>query len=828
MTKKTYLEAEVREATLDYFDGDELATNVWVTKYALQNKEGFLEKTPDDMHRRLASEFARAEEKYDNSMSEEEIYSYFKDFDFIVPQGSPMYGIGNEKPISLSNCVVVDSPEDTMSSIANRGRDLANLFKRRAGVGLDLSTLRPEGSIVNNAAKTTSGAWSFADYYSYVCRMVGQNGRRGALMITMNVDHPDIEKFVTMKSDLKKVTGANVSVKITDEFMEAVRAGDKFELTWQSKDGSVEFDKTVDAKALWNLIVTMAKENAEPGLIMWDNVTKELPAHEYDQFKTISTNPCSELPLSAYDSCRLISINLKHLVTDRFTENARFDYDRFRQVVRVGMRLNDDLVDLELEKLEQILQLSDKEDEAALWRKLKKACEEGRRTGLGTHGLADCLANLRVAYDSEEGIEVVEKIYQVFRDEAYRTSVELAKERGAFPAFDWEVEKDNAFIQRLPDDILSEMAIYGRRNVSLLTCAPTGSVSICSQTSSGVEPVFRNAYIRRRKLGQDEQHIDPDFVDDLGDRWMEFTVYHHNVREYMDMFDIEDESDLPDFFVTSDQIDWRRRIDIQAAQQRGIDHSISSTINLPADISTEVVGDLYMRAWEKGLKGVTVYVEGSRSGVLLSGDGDDSKDSHDYDSLLELLMSRGHVPEDAELTDEGVIVRDVRLPSEYSNGNTHKLKADGMKYYLHMSYLPGDNNFPLALWVHSNEVQTGEYVSLNRAIKSVTKLLVDKGVEFDLVYEQLEKIKDDYHHVKLGKMIGMALRHNIDILSIIDALTDIEGDYIASTLTAVRKFLKMHVKDGTKVEYSCPECGGEVIFEDGCERCLACGNGKCH
>lgn len=817
--RSVYDDNDVKEATLEYFNGDELATNVWMTKYALKTKGGgYLEKTPEDMHRRLAKEFARIEAKYvENALTEEEIFQYLDNFKYIVPQGSPMFGIGNDiVDASLSNCVVVDSPDDTVSSIIDKGRELANLFKRRCGVGIDISTLRPEGSIVANSAGTTSGAWSFADFYSYVCRMIGQAGRRGALMITIDVRHPDIMQFVSMKSDLEKVTGANVSVKISDDFMRAVSEDSDFNLHWPVGSDNPKVVRTIKAVELWDHIVKYATEDAEPGLLMWDNLMKELPAQCYHDvgFNHISTNPCAEICLSPYDSCRLISINLKNFVKNAFNSSAYFDFDQFSKTVKVAMRLCDDLVDLEVEKLERIIEGADTEDEKELWGKLLRACKNGRRTGLGTHGLADAISRLGLRYDSDEGIEVIDLIYKTLRDHSYSESVSLAKERGAFPVFDWKKEKDNSFINRLPQYVQDGIAKYGRRNISILTNAPTGSVSIVSQTSSGIEPVFRNYFIRRRKLGYNEKHIKADFVDKLGDRWQEYKVYHHNVQEYIAMFGTED---LPEFFVQSDEIDWEKRVEVQAALQKYIDHSVSSTINLPKGTSQEVVGRLYRKGWELGLKGITVYVDGCRDGVLVT-----------EQDLLTALKSQGCISDDAELTKDGVIIKNVRLPEEFENGPTKVIKREGNKYYAHFSYVKGCKSHPVALWIYSNNMQEGEYVSLNRATRSLQKLLIDKGVDLDLVIHQVEKIRDNPHHERLGKMVGMCLRHNIPLTAIVGALEGIEGDYISSTLTAVRKFLKGHIKDGTKANKKCNECGSEnVIYESGCDKCLDCGGGSC-
>jgi ribonucleoside-diphosphate reductase alpha chain len=475
-----YSEKEVRAKTLEYFGGDELATNVFMTKYCLKDKQGNLtELTPDDMHIRMAKEFARMEAKFGGAeaLSYDDIYQLLRGFNKVVPQGSPMMGIGNNYVnVSLSNCVVVDSPADNISSIMDGGKHLANLFKRRCGVGLDLSNLRPQDTPVNNSAGTTTGAWSFADFYSYVCRMIGQNGRRGALMISLDVRHPDVLEFIKMKQDLTKVTGANVSVRITDDFMNAVMNDEDYELHFPVGAPDPQFTTIVKARDVWQDIVESATKTAEPGILMWDNITKNLPAESYSAqgFKTLTTNPCGEIPLSAYDSCRLISVNLKNFVKQRWTEYAHFDLEEFADTVRKAMRLSDDLVELETEKLESILRAADTADERELWTNLLEACTKGRRTGLGTHGLADAIAGLGMAYDSPEALEVIDRIYETLKITAYTTSVDLAKERGAFPVFNWETECDNGFIQSLPQDLQDAIKEFGRRNISILTNAPTG------------------------------------------------------------------------------------------------------------------------------------------------------------------------------------------------------------------------------------------------------------------------------------------------------------------------------------------------------------------
>jgi len=804
-------EKEVREASLEYFRGDELATNVFMTKYCLRDKGGkFVEKTPDDMHKRLAKEFARMEDKFitrkSNHLTETEIYSYLKDFKYIVPQGSPMMGIGNDYVnISLSNCVVVDNPQDNVSSIMDTGKDLANLFKRRCGVGLDISDLRPEGAPVNNSARTTTGAWSFADFYSYVCRMIGQNGRRGALMISMDIRHPDIEKFIKMKRDLTKVTGANVSVKITDEFMKAVENNETFGLQFPVDAEHPEYSAEVDAASLWNEIIESATTTAEPGLLMWDNITKNLPAHEYAAFKTKTTNPCGEIPLSAYDSCRLISLNLKSLVKNSFEKNADFDFGKLKEVAAVGMRLSDDLVELELEKLENIRQWADTDDERLLWSKLHKAAYNGRRTGLGTHGLADAIACLNLAYDSAEALTIIERIYETLRDAAYEESVYLAQERGQFPAFDWGVEENNEFIQRLPAELKELIAKHGRRNISILTNAPTGSVSIMSQTSSGLEPVFRNSYMRRRKLSHDEQHMPADHVDDLGDRWMEYEVYHHNAQAWLEQNSSNHRSQpaLPAFFVESDNIDWRQRVAVQSVIQQSIDHSISSTINLPRGTSPTLVGELYMEGWRQGLKGLTVYVDGSRSGVLVT-----EKD---------LGFPQHKAPK-----------RPIELPC-----NIHHTTIKGERWLVVVGLMDekpyevmgGLSNL---IEIPKDKVEGILVKHPRKTMNSIYDLQV--GTNGDtVIIKDLVKVFDNPNHSAFTRMISLGLRHGASIQYVVEQLQKDRDSDMFSFARCIARILKNYIPDGqTATEKTCGECATEgLVYVEGCVTCKNCGFAKC-
>jgi len=800
---------ETIESTKEYFGGDELAASAVVGKYLLRdNDNNYVERTPDDMHLRLAEEFFRIEDKFEgNKLSKEKIYSLLKDFDYIIPQGSPMYGIGNPYSVaSLSNCVVVASPEDDVSSIVNRGKDLANLFKRRCGVGLDISSLRPEGSNVSNSAGTTTGAWSFADFYSYVCRMIGQNGRRGALMITMDVRHPDIEKFVTMKHDLTKVTGANVSVKISDDFMNAVKNKQSFTLQFPIGSKNPRFTKEVDATSLWNIIVSSATNNAEPGLMMWDNITKELPAHCYSEqgFKTITTNPCGEIPLSAYDSCRLIAVNLVNFVDNPYTAKSRFNYDKFREVTASAMRLSDDLVELELEKLYQILEKVDTPDEKVLWENLYSACKNGRRTGLGTLGLADTLLRLGVTYGSEESVEVIDKIYEVFKVSAYSESVNLAKERGAFPVFDHNVEKDNAFISRLPENLKNEMSKSGRRNISILTNAPTGTCSIAAQTSSGIEPIFRLSYMRRKKINHSDKETKVDFVDDLGDSWQEFDVYHHELKNFWSISGDCEIEDLPSYFVSSDQIDWLGRIKVQSSIQKHVDHSISSTINLPKGTSTSVVDTLYRKAWELGLKGVTIYVDGSRTGVLVTKTEDTpGRSAKKRPEMVECEIHRAKIKGEDWTILVGVV-----------DGQPYEIFG-GLSEYVEIpkKYAAG---------VIRKRVR--------KTVNSKYDLLIGEDGE-NFIIKDMVKVFDNPNHTSFTRTISLALRHGVPPQFLVEQLQkDKEADMFSFS-RVVARCLKKYIKDGTKAssgvfEIDCCD-SPNVVYQEGCATCLTCGYAKC-
>jgi ribonucleoside-diphosphate reductase alpha chain len=787
----THTREEVLDATLNYFNNDELATNVFF-KYALQDgRDYFLELSPDDMHDRLASEFARIENNYPNPLSYETIRSYFDKFKKIVPQGSPMYGIGNNKLISLANCVVLEPPEDDMSSIMETCKSLANLYKRRCGVGVDISKLRPELSPVNNSAEFSSGAWSFADLYSYVTRMVGQKNRRGALMLTMDVRHPDIKKFITCKVDRKKVTGANISVRLTDEFMIAVENNENFQLQFPVDSENPTVVEVVEAREIWDLIVKTATESAEPGLLFWDTVCKLMPADFYPFFKTVSVNPCAELALGANDSCRLISINLKWFASG--WSLGEFDKQEFVETVRIATRLSDDLVDLEIEKLQKIINSVDTNAERALFGNLLAAAQRGRRTGLGTHGFADMLARMGFSYDSEEALNFTHFVYQIFCETAYRESINLAKERGSFPDWDWQNEKNCDFHKVLPPSLVEEMSKFGRRNVSLLTCAPTGSVSILSQTSSGIEPVFRNSYIRRRKL---DCYKEGCITDETGDMWEEFNVNHHNLNDWLK----DNESvPLPEFFTTSDEIDWIRRVAIQGAIQRYIDHSISNTVNLPKDTGPEIVGEIYMEAWKLGLKGVTVYVDGSRDGVLLTGREFKYHDAIKRPETLECDIHHVNVKGESWTILIGLM---GDKPYEILGGRSSMIEISRniTKGFLHKKrFKTRPNRYDLEIREHS-------------------------------IIRDVNKIFDNPDGSVLTRMISLALRHGANPSFLCEQLLKDPDASFVSFSKVLSRVLKTYILNGTKVSSKIiHECTGqpEVVYQEGCATCLVCGWSKC-
>jgi len=744
------------------------------------------------MHDRLADEFVRAESKYPGPMSKIEIKDQLlRNFRYIVPQGSPMFGLGNDYvKASLSNCVVIDSPKDSISGIFDTAKDMANLFKARCGVGIDISQLRPENSPVNNSAKYSTGAWSFSDFYSHVVNVIGQNGRRGALIVTISVSHPDIEKFVTMKKDLTKVTGANVSVKLSDKFMNAVRDDEDFDLVW---DGKVY--KTIRAKELFTLIAETATETGEPGVLFWDNTLRNVPLQCYKDvgFDHISTNPCSELSLSANDSCRLISINISSFVDN----NGVFAWERFDPIVRMGVRLSDDLIDLECEKLEKIIGESDDVATNILIRKLIDSAENGRRVGLGTHGLADLFIKMGMVYGSKESIEFASKLYGKFKNTAYDESAELARRRGPFPIWDWEKEKDNEFINSLDEHVIAKIKKNGRRNGSLLTLAPTGTVALLSQTSSGVEPIFRVKYTRRKKIATGSDKV-ADFIDDVGVSWEEFDVFHPLYKKMGN-------KDNEELFVTSDKIDPINKLKLISEIQKGIDHQISNTTNLPAGTSASTVEDIYMKAYELGLKGCTVYVDGSRSGVLVTNDRN-GKFKH----------------------------RSAPKRPEELSCDIHSTSIDGKMHIVIIGLLDG----------HPYEVFAGEQTKIKiprrykdgkivkntyKSIRSTYDLVVGEEDDELAITDVVQQFENP-NNLSLCRMISLSLRHGASPKYIIEQLQKDKSTDLHSFARGIARVMKQYIKDGESangMEKECPVCkSNKLFYHNGCISC-SCGWTKC-
>jgi ribonucleoside-diphosphate reductase alpha chain len=819
--KKSYTYDEALAATLEYFNGAELAAKVFLDKYCLRDKEGnYRELTPDYMHKRLAFEFARMDANH--GMDHEERYNVYynalRNFQNIVAQGSPMAAVGNPYQImSASNCVVVESPRDSMEGIIRSGEELAQLMKRRCGVGIDVSTLRPEGFTVNNAAKTTSGAWSFCDFYSYITRMVCQSGRRGALMITMDVHHPDIEQFATLKLDKTKATGANISIRYSDAFMNAVETDSMYEQRWPLT-GEPKFTRRVRARQVWKTVTESATKSAEPGCIFWDTMTRRLPAHSYPRFETKSTNPCSEIPLSAYDACRLISMNLTGYVSDPFNNYARFDWDTFKHDVELAAYMSDNLVDLELERIEMIMEVCETSTEKELWHKLYSAGYNGRRVGLGTHGLGDTLAQLKLAYDSDEALTFVDKLYRTLRDEFYKSSIKLAKERGAFPAFDWEVEKNNDFIKDLPQDIKDEMAEHGRRNIAGLTNAPTGSVSIESKTgrtfntygtSSGVEPPYTMKGKRRRKISHSDDGARVDFVDEFGDQWQEYEVLHPNLQNYFTTYPASPPDYVPDYFVTADTIDWSQRVVLQGTEQKYIDHSISSTINLPKGTTTDVVATIYMEAWKNGCKGVTVYVDGSRTNILTS--------EKDVDNPCL----------DPSERPEKIIRMEAPKRPKVLECDIHHTTCQGKKYIAIVGFLDGEpyeffGGYPSTVSI-PKRLKSGKIIK-----KAKGKYCLHVGKNGDTII--IKDIAEAFSTPQMGwttRLISAALRHGAPIDFLVEQLTK-EGK-LWDFNRVIGRVLKKYIKNGSRVRSSlkCFECGGSNMVWQDCPICMDCGASKC-
>ncbi len=837
--KKIYNQDEAIQASLKYFKGDDLAARVWVNKYALKDSFGnIFELSPDDMHRRLAKEIARIEQRYPNPLTEEEIYGVLKDFKYIVPQGGPMTGIGNDYQIaSLSNCFVVgnDGNSDSYGGIMKIDQEQVQLMKRRGGVGHDLSHIRPKGSPVKNSALTSTGIVPFMERYSNSTREVAQDGRRGALMLSVSIKHPDSENFIDAKLEQGKVTGANVSVKMQDDFMRAVESGVPYIQQYPIDSKDPIYEKEINAGDLWRKIVKNAWKSAEPGILFWDNIINEsIPDCYADMgYRTVSTNPCGEIPLCPYDSCRLLAINLYSYVDRPFTKQAKFNFDLFKEHVHYAQRIMDDIIDLELEKIDAILDKvnADPEDEHIkyteknLWENIKRKANEGRRTGIGITAEGDMLAALGLRYGSEIATDFSEEIHKTTALEAYRSSVYLAKDRGQFAIYSAEREKNNPMINRIKnaDPVLYEkMVKYGRRNIALLTIAPTGTTSLMTQTTSGIEPVFMPVYKRRRKVNPGDKDVRVDFTDESGDTWEEYIVFHHKFRTWMEAnghetnreYSQEELNELvkisPYYKATSNDVDWLAKVRMQGRIQKWVDHSISVTINLPADAKEELVADLFFEAWKTGCKGVTVYRDGSRSGVLISNDDKEKKKSSSFPTKrpekLEADVVRFQNNKDKWIAFVGLL--DGR-PYEIFTGFSDD--EDGI--LLPRSITKG---YIIKSWEdEENSRYDFQYIN-SRGYKTTIEGLSHK---FNPVYWNY------------AKLISGTLRHGMPIHKIVDLVTSLQLDNetINSWKAGVARALKKYIPDGTLAEDAkCGECGSdEVIYQEGCLTCISCGSSKC-
>ncbi len=822
-------------ASVKYFKGDDLAARVWVNKYALKDSYGnIFELTPDDLHHRLASEIARIEKNYPNPLSEDELFELFRDFKYIVPQGGPMTGIGNDFQVgSLSNCFVVGNSADSYGGIIMIDQEQVQLMKRRGGVGHDLSHIRPKGSPVKNSALTSTGIVPFMERFSNSTREVAQDGRRGALMLSVSIKHPDSEEFIDAKMDEGKVTGANVSVKIDDEFMQAVASRSTYQQKYPIDSNSPIYSKETDAAKLWDKIVFNAWKSAEPGILFWDTIIRESVPDCYADlgYKTVSTNPCGEIPLCPYDSCRLIALNLYSYVDEPFTKQAKFNFELFRKHIRQTQQIMDDIIDLELEKIEAIYNkiITDPEAEEIkrveinLWEKIKKMAVDGRRTGIGITAEGDMLAALGLRYGSEPAVEFSVEVHKIVALEAYRGSVILAKDRGAFPVYDAKREKNNPFIQRLAQadpELYRDMTRYGRRNIALLTIAPTGTTSLMTQTTSGIEPVFMPVYKRRRKVNPNDKDARVDFVDDMGDSWEEYIVFHHKFKTWMEVngFQLKhnytnEELDAliaksPYYKASSNDIDWLSKVRMQGQIQKWVDHSISVTINLPEEATEELVNKLYFAAWESGCKGVTVYREGSRSGVLIS-----NKDKN----------KEGIFPTKRPEVLEADIVR---------------LQNNKEKWIAFIGLIDGK---PYEIFTGLADDEDG--ILLPRSVTSgwIIKSRDDSGASrYDFQYRNSRGYKTTIEGLSFkfnpifwnyAKLISSVLRHSMPIQKVVELITSLQFDVesINTWKNGVARALKKYIPNGTAAEDAkCEGCGSSnVIYQEGCLICQDCGSSKC-
>lgn len=847
MTKSTGSEAphkvEYNDAVAEskkYFDGDDLAATVWVTKYALKDSFGNIyEKSPAEMHRRIAAEIERIERKYPNPMSHDEVFALLDHFRYVIPQGGPMTGIGNHFQVaSLSNCFVIGhrNPADSYGGIFRMDEEQVQLMKRRGGVGHDLSHIRPTGSPVLNSALTSTGIVPFMERYSNSTREVAQDGRRGALMLSLSIKHPDAERFIDAKVDTGKVTGANVSIKIDDAFMRAALDDTKYHQQFPIAAAEPKYEQDIDARKLWNKIIHNAWKSAEPGVLFWDTIIREsIPDCYADEgFVTVSTNPCGEIPLCPYDSCRLLAINLLSYVKKPFTKQAEFDFELFRSHVDKAMRMMDDIIDLELEKVELIIDKIAKDPEDAdvrrveleLWKKIRTMAQKGRRTGLGITAEGDMLAALGLRYGSDEAIDFAVKVQKELALAAYRASVKMAGERGAFPVYDAAKEAANPMINRIREAdpaLYDRMVKVGRRNIALLTIAPTGTTSLMSQTTSGIEPVFRTVYKRRRKINPSDQDTHVDYVDETGEKFQEYNVYHHHFIKWLEItgnYDIKKLDTLSDaeldrlleaspyYKATANDIDWVAKVKMQGAIQKWVDHSISVTVNLPNDVSEELVAEVYRTAWECGCKGITVYRDGCRDGVLL-----DKKSKKKPDETETTPKRPKSIPADI-----------VRFKNGTENWIAFVGLQNGRPYEIFTGKIEED-----AMYIPP-KIKQGNIIKVREA---------DGSKRYDFQYKDrygytntiggISRLFDE-EFWNYAKLISGVLRHGMPIektVSLIESL-QLNSESINTWKTGVCRALKQYIVDGTSAKGKCPSCGQEnMAYQNGCLTCMSCGYSKC-
>ncbi len=842
--RKTYTHAEVLAASTNYFKGDDLAASVWLNKYALKDTHGNLyELTPEDMHRRIASEIARAEAAHPDPYSEQEIFEVLKDFKYIVPQGSPMAGIGNIFQVSsLSNCFVIGNSADSYGGIMRMDEEQAQLMKRRGGVGHDLSHIRPKGSQVMNSALSSTGISPFMERYSNCTREVAQDGRRGALMLSISSKHPDAEDFVDAKMEQGKVTGANVSVRIDDAFMKAAMSGKSYQQQYPIDSDNPKFTKDIDASKLWNKIIHNAWKSAEPGVLFWDTVIRESIPDCYADlgYKTISTNPCGEIPLCPYDSCRLLAINLYSYVEKPFTEKAYFNFEKFGKHVQMAQRIMDDIIDLEIEKIDSIIAKIENDPEPDeiksveynLWKKIRKTCVEGRRTGVGITAEGDMLAAMDMAYGSDEGIAFSVKVHKTLALNAYRSSVDLAKKRGHFKIYDASREMQNPMVLRIKEAdpaLYDDMVKYGRRNIALLTIAPTGTTSMMTQTTSGIEPAFMVAYMRRRKVNPNDKNVNITFTDEVGDHWEEYNVFHHKFSTWLTAkgYDVEKVKQMPQeelqkiiekspyYKATANDVDWVQKVKMQGAIQKWVDHSISVTVNVPNETTEDMVKQIYQTAWEAGCKGCTIYRDGSRSGVLVATTDNDKREENNS------VFKESAAPKRPDRLEVEVI----RFQNNHEKWIAMVGVLDGRPYEIFTGRAEDTFVFPNYVtkgWVLKQKDEEGN--------KSYDFQYQDKD-GYRVTMEGLSR-SFDKKFWNYAKLISGVLRHGMPlnhVVSLVDGLST-EQDHINTWKNGVVRALKKFIPDGTQAaKTACPSCEDKdgLIYKEGCLSCKSCGYSKC-